>query len=140
MISKKSILMIGLLLLVIMIIVSLLQVFKPAKNLHKVKPDFTVTSNQLFNDFSENESQANSKYVGNIILVKGEIKEIIQSNDEMIILLETDDLFSGISCRLADSEFSKAELLKKDQSFAVKGQCSGKLIDVILNNCVIIDF
>lgn len=140
MISRKNILVIGILLLVILIIISLLQVFKPAKNLRKVKPDCTVTSNQLFNDFSENEGQANSKYVGQIVLVKGEIKEIIHSNDEMIILLETDDLFSGISCRLAESEFSKSELLKKSQSIAVKGQCSGKLIDVVLNNCVIVEY
>ncbi|MFO7844458.1 MAG: hypothetical protein R6V16_11670 [Bacteroidales bacterium] len=139
MISRKKIVITGGFFLMIVILIALLQVFKPAKNLHKVKPDHTVTSSQLFVDFSENESQANAKYVGKIILVKGEINEIIHANDEMVILLKTEDLFSGISCRLADSEFSKAELLNKNQRIAVKGQCAGKLMDVVLNNGVIIN-
>ena len=140
MMSRRKIVIIGGFLLIIVILIALLQVFKPAKNLHKVKPDYIVTSSQLFADFLKNESQANTKYVGKIILIKGEIKEIIHANDEMVILLKTEDIFSGISCRLTGSEFSKAELLSKNQSVAVKGQCSGKLIDVVLNNCVIINY
>jgi len=140
MMSRRKIVIIGGFLLIIVILIALLQVFKPAQNLHKVKPDYTLTSSQLFADFSENESQANAKYVGKILLVKGEIKEVIHANDEKVILLKTEDIFSGISCRLTGSEFLKAELLNKNQSIAVKGQCSGKLIDVVLNNCVIINY
>lgn len=139
MLFKKKILFFPVLFLLILISITFLQIFKPAKNLVKVKPDFIVTSNELFDDFSTNEELANSKYIGKIILIQGAIEEIIHNEGQTIIILQTDDLFSGISCRLSDAENSKTEFLEQGQSIRIKGQCSGKLIDIILNNCVIVD-
>ncbi|MEE4197520.1 MAG: hypothetical protein V2I54_07745 [Bacteroidales bacterium] len=139
MIGKKRILLIGIVLLITVFTLFLFRVFKPAGNLHNVEPDFIVTSRELMNDFSVNEVLANSRYVDKILLVKGEIEEIIDSNDELIILLKTDDMFSGISCRMEDPEDVKAGLLKNGQRIIIKGQCAGKLIDVVLNHCVIVD-
>ena len=102
MICKKRILPIGIVLLITVFALFLFRVFKPAGNLHNVEPDFIITSRELMNDFSVNEVLANSRYVDKILLVKGEIEEIIASNDELIILLKTDDMFSGISCRMED--------------------------------------
>lgn len=139
MISWKKILIIGVSTLLVIILFVLLYVFRPVKSIEKAKPDYKVTASQLFDDFTENEKQADSLYVGKIILVKGKIKEIIYSNNEWVILLETDDPFAGISCSLNNSENAKAESLNGGQHIVVKGQCSGMLMDVLLNNCFVLD-
>lgn len=140
MISGKKILIIVALFLLVLILILLLHVFRPAKNILKAKPDYSVTASQLFKDFSENESKADSLYVGNILIVQGNIKEIIHTNNEWIILLETNDPFSGISCSLDNPENTSTESLKTGKHITVKGQCSGMLIDVLLNNCYIIEY
>lgn len=136
---RKKILFFAVLFLLILIGITFLQIFRPAKKLDKVKPDFIVTSSELFDDFLTDEDLANSKYTGKIIFVQGVIEEIIHNEGQTIIILQTDDLFSGISCRVSEKEHSKAVFLKQGQSIRIKGQCSGKLIDIILNNCVILD-
>ena len=114
--------------------------FKPEKNLLKHKPDYKLTAIELFNEYSTNEEAANTKFLGKIIQVSGTIREInTEDSIYTTIILETDDVFFGVSCVLNDKNGTRQKEILIGSEATVKGECSGKLIDVVLNNCVLID-
>ena len=114
--------------------------FKPEKNLLKLKPDYTLTAIELFNEYSTNEEAANTKFLGKIIQVNGTIREInTEDSIYTIVILETEDVFSGVNCVLSDRYASKRKDISTGSEATIKGECSGMLIDVVLNNCVLID-
>ena len=115
----------------------LYKIFKPVQSLEKINPDYILTSDKLLDDFNSNEEKASQKYVGKIILVKGNIEEIIQNENQTIITIRTNDPFSTISCKLSNKEKLESNL-KTGQSISIKGECSGMLMDIILINCTII--
>lgn len=107
------------------------------KDLQKVNPDFTMTASELQNAFETDEATAGTKYINRIIEVSGEVASINPGENQMVIItLKTDNPFSGVSCTLqADSR--PPELSAGDQVL-LRGQCSGFLMDVIMNNCTVI--
>lgn len=135
-INKKIILLVSFVLVLLFAGLIVLRIFQPVKSLKQAHPDYTLTSNELFKQFNLNEEKANIKYVGKIIRVRGIISEIINNQDQTIILLKTNDNFASISCKLENSE-KNAHNLKPEQQIVIKGECSGKLIDVMLINCVL---
>ena len=113
---------------------------KPEKNLLKLKPDYKLTVIELFNEYSTNEEAANTKFLGKIIQVNGTIREInTEDSIYTIVILETEDVFSGVNCVLSDRYASKRKDISTGSEATIKGECSGMLIDVVLNNCVLID-
>lgn len=46
---------------------------KPRENMENTKPEFKLSSTQLFNDFTEDETAANAKYSGKVVEVHGEV-------------------------------------------------------------------
>lgn len=107
------------------------------KDLQKVKPDFIMTASELQKAFETDESTAGAKYINRIIEVSGEVISVNPGeNQTEIITLKTENPLSGVSCTLqADSGTS--ELATGDQVL-LRGQCSGYLMDVIMNNCTVI--
>ena len=114
--------------------------FKPEKNILKLKPDYKLTAIELFNEYSINEEAANTKFLGKIIQVRGTIREIsAEDSIYTTIILETEDIFFGVNCVLNDKYASKQKEILIGSEATIKGECSGMLIDVVLNNCVLID-
>ena len=114
--------------------------FKPEKDILKFKPDYKLTAIELFNEYSTNEEVANTKFLGNIIQVSGTIREInTEDSIYTTIILETDDEFFGVSCVLNNKYTTKQKEILIGSEATIKGICSGMLIDVVLNNCVLID-
>lgn len=114
--------------------------FKPEKNILKLKPDYKLTAIELFNEYSINEEAANTKFLGKIIQVRGTIREIsAEDSIYTTIILETEDIFFGVNCVLNDRYTSKQKEILIGSEATIKGECSGKLIDVVLNNSVLID-
>ena len=54
----------------------------------------------------------------------------------MVIILNTNDMIGGILCTFENKPKSKIE---EGQKIVIKGQCSGLLMDVILNKCNIVN-
>lgn len=95
----------------------------------------SIDASQLFTAFEENEAQANTKFLNQIIEVTGVVSEILtnQENKTVVVLKSNDPLF-GISCTLEQS----ASRLSEGDSLILKGICTGYLSDVVLTDCIII--
>lgn len=107
---------------------------KKTESLHKVKPEYTVTANQLYMEFVNNEKSAILKYEGKIIEVTGEVIMVTKTDSISNVLLGAEEaLLGGVNCSFNELENN----LQKGEIITVKGQCQGYLTSVILNNCVI---
>jgi tRNA_anti-like len=106
------------------------------KDLGKVKPDFVLTSSELQKSFEENETSAGAKYINKIIEVSGEISSVQPGeNNSMNISLKTNNSSSSVICTFPYG--SEPGKYKEGSQITVRGECSGYLMDVLLNNCVI---
>lgn len=137
MLSRRYLLVIISLIVLSLVLLFFYKVFQPTKSLVNVKPDYVISASELFADFDANESVANAKYVGKVLEVKGKIKEINISSEHTSIILETNDVFGGINCSLATEKFELKEATPGANA-VIKGECSGKLMDIMLNNCFIV--
>jgi hypothetical protein len=114
-------------------------VFRPTKNLKRAHSDYTLSANQLFKQFYEDEGIANNKFLGKVIDVHGKVKNVDAGNKHITIILETVDPISGINCSLSQKYNYIKDSLFVGKEILVRGECSGKLIDVNLNNCILIE-
>jgi flagellar basal body-associated protein FliL len=117
--------------------------FKPTKDFAKSKADFTVTAEQLFTEFSKNETASSAKYVSNdkTIELSGTVQSITDNSDSTkTIILAAGSPDGDISCTLTKGQSATAKVVEK-QSITLKGQCTGlqELIakEVILIRCAI---
>ena len=100
------------------------------------KPSLKVSAVKLYNDYNANEIAADEKYKGKIIEVTGIIRDI--GNDIMdnaYITLVGDQYFGDIQCYF--SEKSVVVSLSKGKRITVMGSCSGLMMNVHLNDCII---
>ena len=109
-------------------------------DLTKVKPVFKLSSVELYQAFESDENAANAKYGKKVLEVTGNVAQVeFGSIDSTLnIILRPDDHFSGVICTFSDIKSSnKVSIIPGDQ-ITVRGECSGMLLDVLLNNCVIV--
>lgn len=109
---------------------------KTHSNMENLKPEASLKASELFEQFSQNESEANSNYVGKVIEVEGTIYSIdLGDQNDLNVLLMEDGAMFGVSCNAPRTEQNTN--LKEGDSVIIKGECSGFLSDVILIRCVI---
>jgi hypothetical protein len=103
----------------------------------KAKPDFIITATALQKAFEDNETEASVKYVKKIIEVTGEIVTISPADTSNTnIALKTGNTVSSVICTChSTQDISK---FKAGEEVTIRGECSGFLMDVLLNNCAII--
>ena len=94
---------------------------------------------ELVHAFENNEAFANAKYLGKIIEVKGKVLKVLNQADTLMnIFLGEPGPLNKVSC-LMDAEYFKEYLqIKTGSIHTIKGICTGFLMDVELNRCVII--
>ena len=105
-------------------------------SLENMKADVTIKSTDLYNQYRQNETSTNSKYLDKIIEVKGIVTDIQQTDSTLSIELEGADS-GGINCGIADITHEEKLLFRKGSALTVKGKCSGFLMDVNLVDCII---
>jgi tRNA_anti-like len=106
------------------------------KDLQKVKPDFVVTATDLQKAFEENERASSIKYIGKIIEVSGEIASVSPGEKNTLnISFKTGSDISAVICTLLN--VSNTSRFAIGTRATIKGECSGFLMDVLLNNCVV---
>ena len=107
------------------------------KDLRKVKPDFVLTATELQKAFETDEASAGSKYINGIIEVSGEVESVKPGeNQTLVITLKTETPLSAVSCTMP-AESLPQDIVAGDQ-VSLRGQCSGFLMDVLMNNCTVI--
>jgi hypothetical protein len=114
----------------------LMSFFKKHSDLSKAKPDYIITAVTLQKEFEDNEAAASAKYIKKILEVSGSISSVTQtdSNNVNISLKSSNDL-SSVICTFASADPSK---YKAGDEITIRGECSGFLMDVLLNYCAIV--
>ena len=112
---------------------------KPVADTQDLKAEYTVSADDLFRQFENNESEANSKYLGKIVEVNGKIREfsIGDSGELNMVLASESDMF-GINCGLSKGQDADYKNYSEGDSIKIKGECSGISMDVVLTRCVIV--
>lgn len=83
----------------------------------------------LFKSFETDETNANLKYLDNVVQVNGIVSEVlINQAGESIILLKTGSPLYGISCTMKN----KPEGITPGMNVDIRGICTGYLSDVII--------
>lgn len=94
-----------------------------------------VTAFSLMQEYTNNESAANTKYLNKPLKVSGTIYEIDTNQDGQIaILLEAGSPLSTVMCTMRDRNIS----VKQNDSVVVKGFCSGYVSDIKLTDCILV--
>ena len=103
------------------------------------RTDAKLSAMELFTAFELNENTANQQFLGKTLEVQGEIKSIDNKADSptATVYLDGGGLLGGIACEMAKDKLS--DDLAPGQSILIKGICSGLLMDVVLNRCVIVN-
>lgn len=110
---------------------------KGHEDLHSQKADHSIMANELFMAFANDELKANEKYLDKLIELEGTITKLEKAVEgKTQVYLQSDDPMFGVICELDTSE--DPAQLQVGQAITVKGICSGYLMDVAINRCVII--
>jgi hypothetical protein len=108
---------------------------KKQADLSSAAPDFVLNSDELQKAFETDEQGATARYTGKIIETAGEVISIIGSeNGTLTVTLQTQSDLSKVICTFMSGKDSAEFELGKQAT--IRGECSGFLMDVLLNNCV----
>ena len=110
---------------------------KKHPDLSKVKPEYTLTANELYSAFEEDEATAGEKYLGKVIQVSGRVNSVESSDSTLTLSLMEEDQFAGVICSFSNENQAFPDI-NNGNLVTVRGECSGMLMDVLLNNCVLI--
>jgi len=111
---------------------------KPHLDIVKTEADIVVNVQNLLNEYKNDENFANSKYVDQVIQIKGEISEITIENGNSIITLKDSTTTSSVMCHMLPEENLNVLKLKKEGEITIKGICTGYLLDVIMVRCILV--
>ncbi len=111
---------------------------KPA-DVRKLSADYELTAEALLADFNKDETAANAKYLDKVIAVKGKVAEVKldPATGQGTVILDSGDPMAAITCSFYDEETAAVKLLSPGAAVVIKGKCTGKLMDVVLNKCSI---
>jgi hypothetical protein len=103
----------------------------------KAKPDFVITASVLLKAFEDDETAASTKYINKILEIAGTIASVKPAGNNVlsISLVSGSDLSSVICTFPAVKDPSK---FTPGDEITLRGECSGFLMDVLLNNCAVI--
>jgi hypothetical protein len=101
------------------------------------KTDITIEASLLLQAFESNEDSANVRYLDKILQVSGTIESVLEDSLGYSVYLKEKDALSGIMCSFSKSAFDPA-LIKTGSQAAIKGLCTGYLLDVVLNKCSVV--
>jgi hypothetical protein len=107
-------------------------------DIKKARPDFLITATQLQKEFEYDETKASLKYINKILEVTGTIISVKQEeNNSVNISLSTENHISSVICTCP--AISDTSVFKRGNQIIVRGICSGFLMDVLMNNCAVIE-
>ena len=110
---------------------------KPAR-LNNLPAVVNINADTLISQFALNEAEANKKYLGKVISVKGLINKIDNQQDTLLTILLGDSLLSSsVSCLMDSSYIKLKKVFTQGAQITIKGICTGYLMDVELNRCVV---
>ncbi len=118
---------------------------RTAQDIVSVKAAFIITSNDIINDFTKNDSIANKKYLGKTIAIIGFIKTIDKDeNGFFTVVIGDSSSTTSVRCSMDSIHNNEGISLKEGTKINVKGICTGYTkdemglgADIILNHSCI---
>lgn len=113
---------------------------KPHEDIDTATPAFTMSTQEIWQQFSDNIKSADSLYSGKVIVLSGNLSRI-EKNDSLVSLIfvmAADSLFGDktISCQMYQKHNGEATALLPGTPVKVKGICSGfNDPDIKFNKC-----
>jgi hypothetical protein len=108
-----------------------------SSDLSKAKPDFVISAPELQKAFENNEAEASAKYIKKVLEVTGKIASVKPADNDVIsISLVTESDLSSVICTF--NAVKDKSIFKTGEDITLRGECSGFLMDVLLNNCALI--
>jgi hypothetical protein len=111
---------------------------KPHQDMASAKADMAIDAKMLYDEFKNNETDANAKYLEKIIQVKGVVAETNKNEGTTVIVLGCGDPMGGVACELDPLSKHEKTDFQPGEEVIFKGTCSGMLSDVSLSRCVMI--
>jgi hypothetical protein len=102
-------------------------------------PDFLLSANSLIDEYERDEDEADKKYLGKVVQVSGTVTEVLEQGDAFVLLMGDSTPVSRVSCSLQEKQDTMAYGLRPGDELTVKGICTGRLLDVVLVDCLIVD-
>lgn len=119
------------------ILVGLHYYFLKHSDLAKTKPDFVLTASSLQKEFADDEKGSSKKYINKVIEVSGTVGSVTRADSSNLnISLKTGSDISSVICTFPVNE--ETLKFKGGNEITLRGECSGFLMDVLLNNCALI--
>ncbi len=134
--TRKTILGIALVTIILGLVYGFYEYNRGEASMEKLTTDLSTTAVQLMKAYQEDETTADTRFVGKILEIKGELKEVVEKNEVQILFLEADDAMGSIQCEMQVNAVGIESLV--GQTILVKGLCDGYLMDVILSDCIIL--
>jgi hypothetical protein len=103
----------------------------------KAKPDYIVTASALQKAFEDDETAASARYINKILEVTGKIAAVKPGENNVVsISLVTESDLSSVICTFP--AVGDPSGFRIGDEIILRGECSGFLMDVLLNNCAVI--
>lgn len=112
--------------------------FKPHASVRNKQTAYKLSAKQLADAFSNDEEKANSLYTGKVLEIKGYLQEVTFHDSTVVLMLGDVSQSNGVSCFLRDDS-KNIQSLKAGNEVTVKGICSGFLLDVVVENCILLN-
>jgi hypothetical protein len=125
--------------IVLLLVVSwgIYKVTKPHQSTAGQQAVATLSASTLYQDFVQNETTANKKWVGKILEITGTISAVQETGSSISVSLRvTTD--GGVNCSILKKDLDPRKKLNQGDSIIVKGRCTGYLMDVNMVDCVIV--
>ena len=107
------------------------------QDLQKAKPHFSISAVDFQKAFDENEKAASARFINKIIEVSGTISSVRSGENKTLnVTLKTVNELSSIIGTFHN--ITDTTVFKTGNQVIIRGVCSGFLMDVLLNNCVVV--
>ena len=137
--SKKNIAIIVVVIVIILAGYSYKEYYRKPADITTIEPAAKINVAAIVELYQNDESKANQQYLNKTIQVEGTITQIINQQDTLInVFMGDTNSVSNVSCLLDKKYFNGIKKYTVGQPITIKGICTGFLLDVELNRCVIV--
>ncbi len=138
--SKKNILLIAILIVLCTGIYCYKEYNREPADVSNIEPAASLTAIVLVDSYESDEANANKLYLGKTIQLTGAIAEINNLQDTLVnVLIGDSNSMHKVSCLLDSRYLASVKNYRVGQQITIRGVCTGYLMDVEMNRCVIIE-
>jgi len=113
---------------------------KVQRDVASQQASISITAEELYKDYEDNEVAADQKYKTRVLEVSGTVESIGKDIlDEMYVTLKVGEYsIMTIQCYFSGTYKNALAQLKKGQRIKLKGRCDGKFGNVLLKGCILL--